>query len=708
MDLSSPTPAPRRLLVVDDEQHTRLGLSRRLTRHGYSVETADGGKDALDKLMREQYDLVLLDQRMPGMTGLELLKLLRATYSPSDLPVIMVTGVDENDVMVEALDEGANDYIVKPVEMREMTARIETQLARAKSGRCSQKGVEAPQLAPYGQAVWDWDPQTGVTQYSAGWAEIVGCAPEELGRGLDEWLDRIHPQDLVRVRKELNAHLGGDDEVFRSEHRLRRKDGSYRWIACRAVALRDTGQQLLRLAGAIADIEERKVLDPLTGLSNRAQLLDRLQEALRVNPGSAWAVLLLDLDDFRLLNEQEGHEVADQVLMEVASRLRDALRRSSLDGPAVLARMAADEFAVVVRCEDGPRDVEQLSSELLGCFEDPFPAGEESIEISACVGASLSNGTSAPAVTPDQMLHDAGQALGKARQCGPKSWKLFDLGWREVGHMRAALARDLRHAVERDQLIAVYQPKVDLSAGAIAGFEALLRWRHPEFGMISPAEFIPLAEETGLILPAGEWILRQACRQMKAWQEKLGAEAERLAISVNLSARQLSDPNLLPMVRRVLADTELHPAALALELTESTLIEERDTARAVLGDLQRMGVGLMLDDFGTGYASLSYLNVLRFDVLKIDRSFVARMESDTDSCAIIRTILSLARELRMGVVAEGIETEEQARMLRELGCEMGQGFLFSKPVEAHHAEELLLRKPPSREDRLRSPQPCVA
>jgi EAL domain-containing protein (putative c-di-GMP-specific phosphodiesterase class I) len=366
--------------------------------------------------------------------------------------------------------------------------------------------------------------------------------------------------------------------------------------------------------------------------------------------------------------------------------------------------MGGDEFAVVVRCEHGDGDVEQLSAELLQCFDEPVPAGEESLEVSACVGAAL-NGEG---TTPDQMLQDAGQALAKARQCGPRSWKVFDPGWREGGHMRAILARDLRHAVERDQLVAVYQPKVDLSAGAIAGFEALLRWRHPEFGLIAPAEFIPVAEETGLILPAGEWILRQACIQMRAWQQKLGSAAEALAISVNLSARQLSDPNLLAMVRRVLSETELHPGALALELTESTLIEERDTARAVLGDLQRMGVGLMLDDFGTGYASLSYLNVLRFDVLKIDRSFVARMENDADSCAIIRTILSLARELRMGVVAEGIETEEQARMLRELGCKMGQGFLFSKPVEAGDAEALLLRKPPSREDRLRSPQPCVA
>ncbi|MEI9813187.1 MAG: EAL domain-containing protein [Acidobacteriota bacterium] len=620
-EFSSQPPEQHRLLVVDDEFHNRLALSRRLARGGYAVDTAEGGAEALDKILRDHYDLVLLDQMMPGMSGVDLLKLLRATYSPVDLPVIMVTGIDEKETMVEALEEGANDYVVKPVEIPEITARIETQLARARSGRRT-SDAEAHAHAiraaatPAGAAVWEWDPKTGVTQYSSEWAQIVGCASNEISQGLNEWLDRIHPQDLVRVRKELKAHLDGRAEVFRSEHRLRRKDCSYRWVASRALAMRDPAGRLLRLTGAMEDIEERKALDPLTGLGNRLQLLDRLTEALHQDPPILWGVLLFDLDDFRMLNEEAGHEVADQVLMEVAARLRDALQRSVLEGPAVLARMSGDEFAVVATCPRGAQDVEQLALELMNCLRDPIAADDRALEVSACVGAALSAG----GATPDQMLRDADMALRAARQAGRGSWKLYEPDLRGSGHARATMHRDLRFAVDRNQLVAFYQSKVNLRTGAIAGFEALLRWQHPELGMIAPGQFIPLAEETGLILPAGEWILRQACRQMKAWQQQfVGDGGEPLAISVNLSARQLSDPNLLRMVRRVLAETNLAPGSLALELTESSLIEEAEAARGVLTDLQRLGVGLMLDDFGTGYASLRYLNVLHFDVLKIDR-----------------------------------------------------------------------------------------
>jgi EAL domain-containing protein (putative c-di-GMP-specific phosphodiesterase class I) len=253
--------------------------------------------------------------------------------------------------------------------------------------------------------------------------------------------------------------------------------------------------------------------------------------------------------------------------------------------------------------------------------------------------------------------------------------------------MRATLARDLHHAVERGQLMAFYQPKVELRTGVVRGFEALMRWRHPEFGIVAPSDFIPLAEENGAILGAGEWIVREACRQLAEWRKLV----PHLRMSVNLSPRQISDPNLLPMVLGILAETGNDTSALALELTETSLIEEEEIACRVLGEMRRLGVRLMLDDFGTGYASLSYLKVLRFDALKIDRSFVSQLESDEHSAAIIRTILGLARELRMDVVAEGVETEAQLRMLIDMGCRLGQGHYFSRPLEAAHAEEVLAR-----------------
>jgi EAL domain-containing protein (putative c-di-GMP-specific phosphodiesterase class I) len=280
-------------------------------------------------------------------------------------------------------------------------------------------------------------------------------------------------------------------------------------------------------------------------------------------------------------------------------------------------------------------------------------------------------------------------ALKKAKEQGRQQWKLYESSLRDRANVRATLTRDLRHVIERNQLLAVYQPQVDLLTGSITGFEALLRWKHPELGMVSPVDFVPLAEESGMILAAGEWIVRKACRELKHWQE-IFPDRE-LHMSVNLSARQLSDPNLKPIVERALADARIEPGGLALELTESSLIAEKESARGTLEDLHRMGVGLMLDDFGTGYASLSYLSLLRFDALKIDRSFVARMDVDADSCAIIRTVMGLARELRMDVIAEGIETETQLRRLVDFGCKRGQGYYFSKPVEARDAEALIRR-----------------
>ena len=661
------------LLVVDDDENNRLSLSRRLARRGYRVDTAEGGAEALDKLLNEHYDLVLLDQMMPEMSGLDLLRLLRATHSSAELPVIMVTALDENEAMAHALEEGANDYVVKPVELPEITARIQTQLARSKVKRLEAGGGASR------EAVWEWNLEDGTARYSPEWARLVGQHPGKVAHVREEWLDRIHPQDLVRVRKELKLHLDGGAPEFRSEHRLRCESGEHRWVQCRGEAERDSNGKVVRVTGRAHGIQDRKV-DALTGLANRAQFLEWLDGAIDLETGS-WAVLLLDLDEFSILNEHRGHEFADQVLVEIGSRLRAALSDAVFGESAELARVAGDEFAILFPCSDaaalqGPAD------RLLAAVRAPVFIDDETVQVTGSIGVAFTS----PGVTSDQMLRDAGLAQRKARQEGGHRWKLYESRLRDRANVRATLARDLCHAIERNQLLAVYQPKVEIRSGMIAGFEALLRWRHPELGMVSPAEFIPMAEETGMILAAGEWILRAACRQLKLWHDATGAPLE---MSVNLSARQLSDPNLTAIVERALADARIDTCFLALELTESSLIEEKEAARKVLSHLHDMGIRLMLDDFGTGYASLSYLSMLRFDALKIDRSFVSSITSESGNETIVRTILGLARELRMDVIAEGIETEEQARRLADMGCEMGQGFYYSKPVEARDAQAML-------------------
>jgi diguanylate cyclase (GGDEF)-like protein len=560
-------PEPGKLLLVDDDANNLDLLSRRLARHGYSVEVAGDGPSALEKINRCEYDLVLLDQMMPGMSGLDLLRLLRATHTASELPIIMVTADDQSQTVVDALGEGANDYVVKPVDMPVITARIESQLSRSKADR--------------------------------------------------------------------------------------------------------------RL----------KLSDPLTGLSNRLQLMERMTSAAeRAGPGGTFlAVLLLDLDGFKMVNDSFGHGTGDQLLVEVAARLTAAVDIQGLASQATVARIGGDEFVVLLEgLESNHRLQSFADAALAGIHCHPVSIRGMEITIGASVGVSVDS----EHATPETLLRDADLAMYRAKELGKNRWQMFDPSLRERAQARMSIAIDLRHAVERHELVAVYQPKVKLATRAIVGFESLLRWRHPQRGLLSPAEFIPIAEETGLIIPMGKWILRAACLQLQAWQAKFPISPA-LSMNVNLSVRQLSDPNLVQDVKEVLLETGIPPATLKLELTESSLMTEIDAAGSVLADLQALQVGLKLDDFGTGYSSLSYLRTQRFDSLKIDRSFVSRLGTDPEGLAIIETILNLAQELKMNVVAEGIETERQLAELIRLGCETGQGFYFSAPLMAEEAENLL-------------------
>jgi len=688
---------PNRLLVVDDDFASRTALSKRLKGRGYTVDTADGGVAALDKILHDHYDLILLDERMPEMSGLDLLRLLRATHSETDLPVIMVTGVDDKSSIVDALHEGANDYVIKPVEMPEILARIQTQLTRA--ARTRLKGSDTERDPP-ADAFWEWDPISGVAQFTRPWKEMVASAHQEIGTGLNEWFDRVHPQHLLEVRGDFQEFVDGAIPEFRSEHRLRLSTGQYRWVIFRAGAIRNSEGQVVRVSGSLTDIDRRKTIDPLTGLGNRQHLHDSMSSALAAAPEAgearlhAWMVLLVDVDGFHNFNASFGRAAGDRLLVCFAERLRSALAASPFSEGSTLVRCGGDEFAVLAPCagsaEAGCNIVDarhaEVLAELLQAALSQSRTGEEDTgHVSTHIGVALSD---TPAVTLDQMLMDAELALKVARADGPHGWHVSTSALREHTRLRAATTRDFRHAVDRHQLVAFYQPQMDLLTRKLVGFEALMRWRHPERGLLPPSEFIDIAEETGMIVAAGEWILRDACCQLRLWQDQFPSHPP-LIMSVNLSPRQLSNPNLLPRLHQILEETGIPPTSLHLELTESCAMDETEAARDVLTAIRATGVHLNLDDFGTGYASLAYLKVIHFDALKIDRSFVSRMESDEESFAIIKTILGLAQELRMDVVAEGIETEVQLQHLINLGCKCGQGFYFAKPVDAHIAGEML-------------------
>ena len=672
------------LLVVDDEEINRDLLSRRLERKGYLVTTAVDGQDALDKVDSQHFDMVLLDIMLPTIDGIEVLEKIRETFAASELPVIMVSAKDDSEGIVEALQLGANDYVTKPVDFPVALARIQTHLNHRQVKLALKESEERYALALAGanDGLWDWDLRSDQMYYSARWKAMLGIKDDEKVLPTpEEWFGRIHPDDLQLVKDKLEEHLaGGGSHHFESEHRILHQDGSYRWALSRGMAVRDAQGQVYRMAGSQTDITSRKVYDPLTGLANRILFMDRLTHALRRfkrYKGYEFAVLLLDLDRFKIVNDSLAHHVGDQLLIELAKRLNLCVR----DGDTV-ARFGGDEFTILLDDIKDVSDATRVAERIQESLQTPFALEGGEVFTSVSIGIALS---ATGYETPNDVVRDADTAMNRAKALGKARHEMFDRAMHTQSSKRLQLETDLRRAVEREEFEVYYQAIVDLSDEQIHGFEALVRWRHPERGQVFPDEFVGIAEETGLILRIDKLVLRQACRQTKLWQKEFG----NLSISVNLSAKQFAFKDILHEIDRVLDDTGLAPDDLKLEITESALMDNTDSAAEIFHELKKRRVKLGLDDFGTGYSSLSYLHRFPLDTLKIDRSFVSRIDTPGEHEAIVRTIVNLAQNLSFQTVAEGIETVDQLHSLQALDCLYGQGYYFSKPMPAGEAEALL-------------------
>ena len=543
------------------------------------------------------------------------------------------------------------------------------------------------------EGIWDWDLQRERIYLSPRWKDILGYAPDEpVGEHPDEWLTRVHPDDLERVRGELAASIGGGRRHFEIEHRVRHRDGSWRWTRARAVTVFDPGGKPIRIAGSLSDVTEQKVAeelllhhalhDVLTGLPNRSLLVDRLSIALRrtARSGGSVGVLFMDLDGFKVVNDSLGHATGDHLLIAVARRLEGCLRPSDTVG-----RMGGDEFTVLLEDLHDPAEARAVAERVHDALRAAFVLDGRPVFTTASVGIAVG----AAGATPESLLRDADTAMYRAKSQGRARCEVFDPTMHTTALARLQLETDLRGALERDEFELAYQPLVSLADGRIAGFEALARWRHPERGLLQPSEFISVAEETGLIVALGRWVLREACRQTREWNRRYGAA---LSVNVNLSPRQFVDGGLAREVAAALCDTELSAGFLKLEITESLLMGEAGPVASTLDELRALGVELCIDDFGTGYSSLSYLHRFPIDTLKIDRSFVSRLNADGGSDQIVRTILVLAQTLKMRAVAEGVETPEQAEQLRAMGCEYAQGFRFSPPLPGDDAGALIWRQ----------------
>jgi diguanylate cyclase (GGDEF)-like protein/PAS domain S-box-containing protein len=689
---------PSRLLIVDDNEMNRDMLARRLARKGYVIGLADSARDLLPRVKEEGIDLLLLDIEMPDVSGLDALQSLRGSYSPTDLPIIMVTAKNQSDDIVKALEMGANDYLTKPIDFPVALARISTQLSHKNAQEALRESEERYALAARGanDGLWDWNLLTGAVYFSPRWKAMLGFQENEIEDRLEEWLDRIHDADRDRVKQEIDAHQKGLTPHFESEHRLLHKDGGFCWMLSRGLAVHDATGKTLRMAGSQTDITERKVSDPLTGLPNRLLFIDRLGRLIKHSKrrkDHLFAVLFLDLDGFKMINDSLGHLIGDQLLVGVAARLEKCLRSSDtvarLGETFTVARLGGDEFTILLDDLKEPADANRAAERLMKALVPPFVLAGKEIFTSISVGIAMSN---TAYEEPEDMLRDADTAMYRAKSLGKARFEVFDADMRASVMARLQLETDMRRALERHEFRNVYQPIVALDSGRIVGFEALMRWQHPTRGMIGPEEFIFVAEETGLIRDLGWWSLREACRQMSTWRTRSKAYLD-LTMSVNVSAKQLLQPHLVDEMTKLLRETALPPEALKLEITESAVMADPAAAAEILQQIKSLGVRLAIDDFGTGYSSLSYLHRFPLDTLKIDRSFISGAADGSEGMEIARTIMPMAKNLRLDVVAEGVETIEQVGLLRRLQCKYAQGYYFSKPLAPEEVPPLLAEEP---------------
>lgn len=593
-----PDNPPTSILIVDDTPDNLYLLSAMLTEQGYDVRCVINGSAAIMVAIADPPDLILLDIRMPQMSGYEVCKQLKSSERTRDIPVIFLSALNEVFDKIQAFEVGGLDYITKPFEIREVLARIKNQLN----------------------------------------LQMAKLQIQKLNMELEK---RV----MERTKELERANL-----------------------------------RLLHMASH----------DALTGLPNRVFFMEQLMAVLahaHTYLHTQFAVLFLDCDDFKVVNDSLGHLAGDQLLKAVARRLTECINPNH-----ILARFEGDEFTVLLKKIESIDEATQLAETIQQALGKPFLLNQHEIFINTSIGIVLGN---SDYEQPEHLLRDADTAMYQAKTLGKACYQVFNRDMHTRALTRLQLENDLRRAIERQEFIVYYQPIVCLSTGRISSFEALVRWKHPTQGLVPPDQFIPVAEATGLIVPLGFWVLENSCHQLKLWQEKSATRGEvcDLTMSVNLSVKQFSQGDLIEQIDRVLEGLKLESKNLKLEITESAIIDNPELASELFEQLKNRKIQLSLDDFGTGYSSLSYLHRFPLDIIKIDRSFISNLDSMEKNLEVVQAILNLAHHLGMSVVAEGIENQEQLSLLRLLGCELAQGYLFAKPLDAETAETLFFSHP---------------
>ena len=707
--MSAPTLAlhrgGQRVLVVDDSEMDRMLAVRTLEQAGYRVEAVGDGRAAVERFARAPFDLVLMDVVMPLMDGFEACATLRGLPGGARVPVLMVTGLDDVQAIHQAYEAGATDFIGKPVRWPVLAHRVRYMLRASEAMQDLEHSqarlVAVQEAARLGH--WDLDTAGEHLQLSAMARQLLDLPEGETSVALARLPTLLDTEDGQRLAQALRAaYLGGDP--VRMECRTVTGGESPRFLLLQTAA----GSHAGALWGTMLDITDLKRSeqrtrylaqhDALTGLPNRQNASEQIAQALVRDrrSGHHAAVLMLNLDKFKRINDSFGPSTGDAVLRQVADRLQRSLRAADavvhLGGPAsgmgCVARVGGDEFALLISDLTRPQEAARVAMRVLEALRLPVTLAGQELVVTASIGISVFPLDGEDAST---LLVNADSAMSHAKADGGDGFKFYNKPMNASALDRLSLEADMRRALSRREFVLHMQPQIDMLRQRVVGAEALLRWQHPVHGLVSPLTFIPLAEDTGMIVPIGEWALFEACRQACTWEAPDGGPP--LTVAVNLSARQFRQFALVDQVAGALAASGLEPERLELEITESCLMQDVDLAIEIISRLRRLGCKVSVDDFGTGYSSLAYLKRFPIDTLKIDRSFVNGVPGDPQNEAIAASIIRMAKGLNLSVIAEGVETMDQYDWLVDQGCYMAQGFLFARPLPMEQMTEFLAAHP---------------
>ncbi|XPV74787.1 MAG: EAL domain-containing protein [Desulfovibrio sp.] len=701
------------ILIVDDERVNLVLLQGMLRDFDINIVTATSGEEAMSLVSHHDFALILLDVMMPHMNGFELAYILNSHPKTKHVPIIFITAISKDrEHMFRGYKTGAVDYLIKPIESEILRSKVHVFIELYEQRRAQERIAEELKdtidklkssqtalqeneeryktVAEYAYDWESWSAPDGTFVYiSPSCERITGYPPERFRQDSGFVEEIIHSNDLEKWQQYIR---GGTDGSHELDYRIFHMDGKIRWVSQVKRNVYGSEGEYLGVRSSIRDITAKKALeeamdhqalhDPLTGLANRLLLQKLIEKALeRRNgtPRSSFALLFMNIDRFKVLNESLGHDFGDKFLIEVGKRLVETVQPGD-----TVSRFSGDEYVLLLRNLDSPRVVLQAAEKVQAHIQRPFLIDGQEVQVTCSIGI-----VTGPRDydTAKDMLQNTTIALNMAKQAGRNRFFFYDPSMHERAMELMTIETDLRRAVRNGEFVVYMQPIIDLKTLRLQGFESLVRWVHPEKGMISPDSFIPLAEETGIIVDIDDFVLRESCRQYARWQEKYPTQASQIFISVNLSAHQFRTENLVWSIQDVFRDEGVSPTQFHLELTETALMADAQKTVEILELLQEVGFKVCVDDFGTGYSSLSYLQSFSLDKLKVDLSFVRNIHVSHDDRKIVKTIVDLGQSLGLEVVAEGIELEKHQELLQKMGCDYGQGYFFSKPLPVAEAEE---------------------